>query len=256
MVFKSPRSKCVHKSLDCVHAKNAIQVDMKHEYTKCKLCFPVTCFICQSDRASVACPCEDQHSLCRSCMLEYVDHVRENATWDGNLQCPCGKEGTFTKLAWMYQRKLIRNTSPPPLAKRSHLDIIEQDVLTSRCPHCHAVFFDFDGCAAIQCLCNGFFCAICMKPFANSDDCHRHLLECNGQYFVQLDYWRHLHACYKLKLLLKFVWSLFWETRSALYALGLLSLSLKHVEWTHIFTPRECKLACGATLIMLGSMLC
>lgn len=39
---------------------------------------------------------------------------------------------------------------------------IHDEILTNRCPSCHAAWYDFDGCSRIQCdNCKRYFCAFC-----------------------------------------------------------------------------------------------
>jgi len=48
------------------------------------------------------------------------------------------------------------------------------------CPHCGAVFLDFQGCCALFCSrCPGFFCAWCLHPSNASDENHRHVAACS-----------------------------------------------------------------------------
>jgi hypothetical protein len=68
------------------------------------------------------------------------------------------------------------------------------DHLNNECPHCGAVFYDFDGCLALRCTCGGYFCALCFQGFANSDDVHDHVNQCTkntspGEYFMPIDSW-------------------------------------------------------------------
>jgi hypothetical protein len=56
---------------------------------------------------------------------------------------------------------------------------VREDVLNLKCPGCHAVFLDFDGCFALTCsvnTCKMAFCAWCLK--ACGDDAHAHVQKC------------------------------------------------------------------------------
>ena len=71
-------------------------------------------------------------------------------------------------------------------------------ILNISCPNagCGKVFADFTGCFALSCDvegnaygavgCGTHFCAFCLKVFADSDACHKHVLVCSqgvGHYF-------------------------------------------------------------------------
>ena len=47
------------------------------------------------------------------------------------------------------------------------------------CPHCNAVFMDYDACDAVVCsTCKGHFCGLCLKACDSSDAAHRHIRNC------------------------------------------------------------------------------
>lgn len=260
-MYKLTNSKCVHKSPRCAHAKGASPIEMHAGLRKCRVCFPAQCLVCQCERgAHIACPCPNDHALCKACMLDYMQQVLQNAKWDGQLHCPCGHEAVFSKLAWTFAQKLCDRSGPRSGAspyRRSHLDVIEQDVLTSKCPHCSSAFLDFDGCCAIRCTCQKSFCGICMSGFDSDDECHRHVLACNsGNYFMDQEAWKTVHAQLTLRRFFRYLLSVFWETHSLLYVLGLLSLSARHLPW-HALGPRhERMLVAGTVLVISGSILC
>lgn len=57
--------------------------------------------------------------------------------------------------------------------------IIEEDILTQKCPRCKQAFDTFDGCFALTCLrnnCGASFCAWCLKDCGH--DAHRHVANC------------------------------------------------------------------------------
>ena len=65
-----------------------------------------------------------------------------------------------------------------------------------RCPKCHQVFGDFDGCAALACQyagCNAHFCAFCLEDCAA--DAHPHVRTCRlnprrNEYYVSKAEWK------------------------------------------------------------------
>ena len=69
------------------------------------------------------------------------------------------------------------------------------DKLNLKCPHCSAVYFDFDGCISLQCnSCAKFFCALCQEKHVRNKDSHAHVLKCTlnpnrGSYYITNDQW-------------------------------------------------------------------
>ena len=54
---------------------------------------------------------------------------------------------------------------------------IEEDLLSLKCPRCHAVFVDFNGCFALTCeSCKAGFCGWCLADCGN--DAHAHVRGC------------------------------------------------------------------------------
>ncbi|DBA03693.1 TPA: hypothetical protein N0F65_004110 [Lagenidium giganteum] len=68
---------------------------------------------------------------------------------------------------------------------------IVEELLHSKCPHCRALFVDYNACDALHCAsdqnaaygCKRSFCAICLQPFADSDATHTHVRSAHGIYF-------------------------------------------------------------------------
>jgi len=63
-------------------------------------------------------------------------------------------------------------------AAKMRLKIVDE-VLTLRCPRCHAAFVEFEGCFAVNCAnnsCGCGFCAWCLKDCGY--DAHKHVMTC------------------------------------------------------------------------------
>lgn len=104
------------------------------------------------------------------------------------LRCPCGNGDPFALPARL--ARLLAAAPPPDRLRWCPLDVIQQRILTLRCPHCDAAFLDFDGCAAVTCRCGGHFCAICLSPSGSSESIHAHVLACaGGSYYVTQHRW-------------------------------------------------------------------
>ena len=58
-----------------------------------------------------------------------------------------------------------------------------------KCPECHALFTDFDGCGALACpRCNQQFCALCLAASPSEQDNHRHVINCARQHLQKADF--------------------------------------------------------------------
>ena len=60
-----------------------------------------------------------------------------------------------------------------------------------QCPHCDRRFVDFDGCLALRCTCDRWFCALCLMPQKNGDEAHDHVRACSlnpsNEHFLPLE---------------------------------------------------------------------
>ena len=68
-----------------------------------------------------------------------------------------------------------------------HRQILINNVLTLRCPHCQLAVLDFDGCFAVQHSpggCNKEFCGWCLLPFPDTAACHHHVKQCPSRLFT------------------------------------------------------------------------
>ena len=56
---------------------------------------------------------------------------------------------------------------------------IAEDILTLKCPSCHAAVFDFNGCFAVTCMCARYFCGWCLSNIGTeSSAAHEHVRRC------------------------------------------------------------------------------
>lgn len=56
---------------------------------------------------------------------------------------------------------------------------IQENILNLRCPKCTTTFYDFTGCAAVNCAtCNGYFCGLCLEYCENDGIAHSHVQNC------------------------------------------------------------------------------
>ena len=57
---------------------------------------------------------------------------------------------------------------------------IAEDILTLKCPSCHAAVFDFNDCFAVTCVCTKYFCGWCLKDVGSESlVAHDHVRRCN-----------------------------------------------------------------------------
>ena len=179
----------------------------------CPNCAPV-CVVCMVARGRLT-GCNYAHGLCDGCAIAHVQH---HVTWSLPLRCPCGDtppldvrilpDDAFE--AWhegMYRATVP--SAPPVFAGVS--EALCADAHGRRCPHCHRLFADYDGCAAVRCVCGGVFCALCLKGFPSDAEAHAHVRSCSlhpdnsGNYFVRREHvarvW-HARARHRMHILL------------------------------------------------------
>ena len=85
-------------------------------------------------------------------------------------------------------------------------------ILNLACPHCDTVYFDFEGCMALQCSsCRKHFCGYCHKKTENSRSCHDHVRECdmnqttNRSYYANTNQVKEAQSRYRMKQLRRFL---------------------------------------------------
>eukprot|EP00467_Chlorarachnion_reptans_P023263 CAMPEP_0114531136 /NCGR_PEP_ID=MMETSP0109-20121206/25883_1 /TAXON_ID=29199 /ORGANISM="Chlorarachnion reptans, Strain CCCM449" /LENGTH=592 /DNA_ID=CAMNT_0001713937 /DNA_START=82 /DNA_END=1857 /DNA_ORIENTATION=+ len=116
--------------------------------------------------------------LRRDQWVEYSSKTEEM-----KLQTRCTKlEREFDERMQAEINKLMgtRVDEKVKIMAQNHAKTIRNTIINLCCPSCKTVYFDFDGCLAIQCeTCRKYFCGWCHhKAFENSTGCHNHVREC------------------------------------------------------------------------------
>lgn len=170
--------------------------------------------------------CSDDHTLCDECLRAHALNELENPRWDGEIRCPC-REAARQDLPPAIRQLVDDRTGAAPSHSAAPTDPVHhvvENALTHRCPHCHAAFCDFTGCAAVLCRCGGHFCACCLAPFPTNQSCHDHVRTCPFNH--KRDYWidtptlhqiMHDHRCARAW---KAIGKIAHETGSIAYAYG------------------------------------
>jgi hypothetical protein len=64
----------------------------------------------------------------------------------------------------------------------SNIDLLEkqlEEIFSTCCPACGALFLGYTGCMALKCgMCIHFFCAWCLDVYGTSDEMHTHIAHC------------------------------------------------------------------------------
>ena len=224
--YSLPQSKCVHKFAECKKSrvKNAQPVLFNNAMRKCRHCFASKkCFICQEEYEICHASCHE-HNTCTDCLNDYVTTLSESPVWDFEVGCPCGNR-TSVRLPQTVEDRVNKlkeegkKNNSCVMRRRHHLDVAIEDILTLRCPHCNAAFHSFDGCLALECRCQRYFCGLCCVACADDDDAHRHVLQCNPQnnYFMPIVRWERFQHDRKCVLLWRYVLQVFNDTKSVMY---------------------------------------
>ena len=137
------------------------------------------CLICGDECASHA-PC---HAVCESCVVDHVNQLAQDPTWDGaTVLCPCGSGTPMGTLPSAAQNAVAMYSRPSNAShktfRRCAIEELVDQVVTAHCPACGVAFFDFDGCCAVQCRCRAHFCALCLQQSPSSRQCHDHVQMC------------------------------------------------------------------------------
>ncbi len=157
----------------------------------------------------------NKHQTCQDCLNTWIESLDDTILKNPErLNCFIGKSCTsqmhlesffhllndklklklFERALYQQRRKELQTSDrdalalqPKPLVMtlEDHLRTIEEQ-LNKQCPHCHTVFFEFDGCMAVQCgNCHGLFCGGCFAACQSSDEAHIHARRVHG------DFWAH-----------------------------------------------------------------
>ena len=195
-MFGSARSLTYHATPDCrqCRVRHPVRLDTLRGKRACPVCVgnvdAVECTACAGLMpafASFSCG----HAFCRECAEHVISsNARRKAR---RLACPCGGGFAPTVSAEIMGEMLDRAWSDGAAARTP------ADHLNSACPHCDAVFYDFDGCLALRCDCGGFFCALCFKACASNQEAHAHARECAsnpnpGELYLSMDAWHRVQA--------------------------------------------------------------
>ena len=147
------------------------------------------CIIC-GDASQLRCPCS-LHGICGACVADHMSQHHPSAP----LRCPCGLGGAFdpTHFPGKTREAFVRWTTgalrPPVERVASDSAYIMDQLLVSRCPACNVPYDMFDGCAAVYCACQTWFCGLCLRTLASEADAHAHVankcaLNDEGSFFV------------------------------------------------------------------------
>lgn len=202
-MYGLPGSRVVHIDPLCTRARHRgrlPELQGAGHRRMCKHCGRgERCLICADELArgvGVATGC---HTVCNDCLFRHVEILRTNPQWDGSVWCPCGGgqrrvarlPASVRQIVSTWRAASTRESSACPLQRAI------EDVLTLKCPHCDAAFVDFEGCVAVRCRCDKFFCALCFEAYDTNDDVHKHVQICpmnpnQGDYYVELAMWHEL----------------------------------------------------------------
>lgn len=93
-------------------------------------------------------------------------------------------EAEVEKVSVIYNRRIAKlqkaimlTTTSEKLLENHYLHVAE-NILTLHCPSCKTAVLDFDGCFAVKCNCNSYFCGWCLAGYKGSDECHSHVKAC------------------------------------------------------------------------------
>lgn len=186
-LYRTARGRLRHASTRCPKVLRKAVVESAFDGNAlCQTCC-ATCVVCRVD-PGVPMPCGDEaHALCDECMHQYLLHCASVAP-EVAPTCPCGvgpalplRELASSKAidAW---HDAVRNasisaaapkpTSPPAFRLADEMCAFARE---RRCPWCDRLFADFDGCAALECHCKRWFCALCLHACDSSKHAHDHL---------------------------------------------------------------------------------
>lgn len=183
---------------DCESVRGRIDLVPAHPNDRrCRRCaglmIPATqpnCVVCLVDLApGPLTGCPHGHGMCDACMGAHAAQHASSCP-EIPLHCPCG-DGAALDLhrdlsadtLSTYVRTLGRAVRDATVVKApvyaAGMGVaLCDDARALRCPTCGRRFIEFDGCAALQCICGQHFCALCLCKAPSAVASHQHVMEC------------------------------------------------------------------------------
>lgn len=205
-MFGSQRSLVYHSRVDCklCRVKNPVQLNSLRGKRPCAQCVGknVTLEVCTACTellpgfTKFSCG----HTYCKGC-TEYIVSTTIRGK-KSNLQCPCPGTGFLYAPSKDVIDSILAHVCDQSACTSGAKSAIDR--LNLECPHCQAVFYDFDGCLALRCSCGGYFCALCLAPHTSNEAVHAHVLNCTlnpvpGEYFVSTNEWEAVRETHRRK---------------------------------------------------------
>ena len=249
--FVLPKSTCVHSQPNCRRSRvqGASEVVWNDSFRLCKHCEwknVYECMICMDQKNTNDCNCVHEHHICTTCMQAYISTLSTNPRWNYKLLCPCGESQRIMKSIPQTIKHLIerikkqKRTSATNTYAQCHVDAALEQIVNLKCKSCDSAFIDFSGCLAIQCRCDKHFCGLCLQIFTNSKACHSHVLDCKWNvdeyfrhredYYMTNSQWKRLQHTRIAWNLWKYAWTVYSETKSFLFTIGIMARLSSHVS--------------------------
>lgn len=193
--YGSARSRTFHSDPNCSRCKVKVvctlDVNELRNKIPCARCVPnartcTACYdFCEPTITFETC----EHCFCLSCSHIIVSDASKRN--ENTISCPCRNSLPLSTIPSNLFTVYVDSRQISPAADDAITSVV--DALNLKCPHCGAVFYDFDGCAALRCRCGGLFCALCMHKSYTNDEIHAHVLSCpenpNGDYYITHSQW-------------------------------------------------------------------
>lgn len=213
--YGSARARTYHADPGCRRlrvAKVVALTDLRRK-VPCELCVPgastcMACFDrCVPELSFDAC----SHSLCADCAPMRVRNLAQART--AQITCPCPRHTPAQTVSKSTFETYVEYLPAVPSGREATCPMKRlNEALNLSCPHCGAVYFDFDACISLQCqTCNGFFCALCQEKCKSTDAGHAHVLNCplnpnrGHSYFITQDEWERFVKARRLDVARRFL---------------------------------------------------
>lgn len=206
-MFGSAKSRIYHTRPDCraCYVRNPILLDTLVGKRPCGRCVPedinvdrcTACYGVLPSFLRFAC----DHKYCQECGETILSTQVQGKR--ATIRCPCPNAGVLDKPSTQVVDALLmilnqKSANAPPAAS----SILDR--LNMQCPHCDAVFYDFDGCLALRCSCDRYFCALCLAKCDTNEDMHAHVRSCThnptGEYFLSSAAWEAMRQQNRTKI--------------------------------------------------------